>query len=75
MPYGSSDIEADWRSYRGLLQEAHDQMDKLNNENPFDVFRAFCLFCNGGDYDADGIIHRDQCIIRKIRLALDPHNS
>lgn len=50
-----------------ILREAHDLMDDYNaRHNPEQVV-ASCMWCAGEGYDGDGLIHKDDCILRRIR--------
>jgi len=48
----------------GLVIAAHDELDRINGE-----FGNLCMCCFAKEYDAlEGVVHRDTCIIKKIRL-------
>lgn len=48
-----------------ILREAHDLMDDFNARH--DLEQASCVWCGGEGYDGDGLIHKDDCILRRIR--------
>ena len=52
--------------YKTLLQEVHDLLEWINRESG--APKRLCLRCSSVDYDGErGIIHRDECIIKRIR--------
>ena len=52
-----------------LLKEAHDKMDDFNARQPVQslVFPYGCEWCGVSGHDAQGLKHRDDCILVKIR--------
>jgi hypothetical protein len=51
-----------------LLKEAHDAMDDLNADD--DAHVVGCGWCQSFGYDGDGLNHKDDCILVRIRQAL-----
>lgn len=55
---------------RELLQEAHDWIDRLNND------KGYCQVCFSneyiGVYDGQGLLHKDDCLVIRMRRVLNP---
>ena len=58
--------------YKALLKEAHDKMDDMNAEldTSVELPAPRCKFCLETGYNANGLIHTEDCIIQKIRRVL-----
>jgi hypothetical protein len=52
-----------------LLVSIHNFLDELNSK--YGDARELCLYCHSKDIDNRGIIHKQDCIIRQIRIILD----
>ena len=46
-----------------VLKDAHDALDEINADRN----EASCRFCRGVGYDADGLIHVEDCIVVRLR--------
>lgn len=57
-------------NWKKLLEEAHDKMDDLNAAHQEMRLFAWCNFCHESGYDANGLIHDEDCILVKIRKIL-----
>lgn len=52
------------------LKEIEYIMDRANGE--FGTKESYCLFCNSKEYNSKvGIIHKEQCIILRLRKAIN----
>lgn len=50
-----------------LLQKCHDVMDEMNNDADSRNGGKSCHFCMGVGYDANGLIHEDDCVLVLLR--------
>ena len=49
-----------------LLEEIEEKLDELNGE--YGTEKSLCLFCGSKEYNSiEGVAHKKDCIIRKIR--------
>lgn len=53
------------RHIRQLLVKAESEMDKANGK--YGKYDKLCIFCAANKHDGHGIIHDDECIIKKLR--------
>ena len=53
---------------RELLKEAHNELDDINSS--FGKKYMLCLYCGSREYNHQGIIHTEDCLITRIRQAL-----
>lgn len=58
--------EVEEKTTKSLAKVIHDELDDMNG-NEGDL----CLFCKSTDYDGNGIIHKDSCLILKLRKAME----
>lgn len=56
------------RQIEKLLAEAHNLMDDYNARHNPERAVAWCMWCLSEGYDSDGLVHTDDCILRKIRV-------
>ena len=57
----------------GMLKELHDACDNLNAL--MGTPESLCVFCHSQYYDGSGIIHKSDCVMVKVRLALKTPDS
>lgn len=69
--YGLSLVLQQRNNMVSLLQEAHDKMDDYNARHNPEQTVAFCMWCLEEGYDANGLIHQDDCILVRIRKVLE----
>jgi hypothetical protein len=50
-----------------VLRKAHDLLDDMNADSRV---VDMCRFCDAQGYDGDGLRHKEDCIIRRLRLFL-----
>lgn len=54
-----------------LLKEAHDLMDDFNSDSRWSDEKPYCGWCKTWGYDQHGLIHKDDCILVRIRKAIN----
>ena len=60
--------QAEVTRLREALQNMHAEVDESNEQ--LGTKEELCIWCHAGAYNADGIIHDAQCILRQARRAL-----